>query len=285
MTNMYDTKAWILFLIAGVSLVFVLSTNGVYAFHESENSETADEHAKHDSHVSALSDANPKPNGNKTLMTYQTAHDMGLTVVYESSQGILHSTDFTYYSQVSGFNRVKQTTSIGAGDATGGFTSVSQTKPSFILEGLVTANHKPLYDMVDFVWEMRDVAYQMKYGQSDFYIALMEDGVPVRAFKYQACKVTDYKVDTLYDGVFTYTPIGETGRAFVDRFTFECDGYKPLSEAQIKEAKTHITSALEHQRNDKKINFHDPDRMKKSKLDSTITWQDLDIYGPVVRDE
>ncbi|MFM8658951.1 MAG: hypothetical protein ACKOCQ_03345 [Candidatus Nitrosotenuis sp.] len=277
-----DNKVWILLLVASVSLVLTLSANNAYAFHELKETEKSDDHGEHDV---KSTDANPNPSSNKTKMAYQTAHDVGLTVVYESSQGILHSKDFTYYSQLSGFNRARQTTSSGAGDETEGFTVASQTKPSFVLEGLVTQKHKMLYDMVDTVWEMRDTAYSMKYSQNDFYVALIEDGTPIRAFKYQNCKVTDYKVDTLYDGVFTYTPVGGSGRAFVDKFTFECDGYQPLSDVQIKQAKEHIKSTLEQQRNDKKINWHDSDRLKKSKLDSSTTWQDLDRYGNVIRNE
>lgn len=285
MTNTYDKRTLAILFLTGVSLVFALSTSEIYAIHESKDAETADEHAEHEEH-DVSTEANPiVPTDKKTKMAYKTVHDIGLVVVYESSQGVLHSKDFTYYSQISGFNRGLQTASIGAGDSTTGFTSVSKTLPSFILEGVVTPNHKMLYDMVDYVWEMRDEAYRMKYGQSDFYIALVEDQIPVRVFKYQNCKVTDYKVDTLYDGVFTYDPNGGSGRAFVDKFTFECTGYKPLSEAQIQEAKTHIKSSLESQRNDKKINWHDADRLKKSKIGSDVTWQDLDRYGNVVRNE
>jgi len=143
MTNTYDKKTWILFLIASVSLVLVLSVNDIYAFHESE------ELAEHESHDES-SDANPTPSANGTMMAYPTVHDMGLVVVYESTQRILHSKDFTYYSQLSGFDRSKQ------------FSGGEQTysKPSFILEGVVTPNHHMLYEMVDYVWEMQSFAYQ-----------------------------------------------------------------------------------------------------------------------------
>jgi hypothetical protein len=196
-------------------------------------------------------------------MAYPTVHDMSLVVVYDSTQGILHSKDFTYYSQLSGFDRSK----VYAGGVQ------TQTKPSFILEGIVTPNHHLLYDMVDYVWEMQDVGYQMRYGQSDFYIGLMQDEQPVRVFKYTSCKVIDYKVDTLYDGVFTYDPNGGSGRAFVDKFTFECDGYKPLHEQKIIEAKEQIMSKLEKQHTVIKSGNGSP--IKETKPHSTSTSQVL----------
>lgn len=266
MTNTYDKKTWILFLIASVSLVLALSANDIHAFHESTDSKT-DEHTEHESHDDELSDANPIPSANRTMMTYPTVHDMSLVVVYESSQGVLHSKDFTYYSQLSGFDRFKP---YGGGVLT-------QTKPSFIIEGVVTPKHHMLYEMVDYVWKNPTIAYQTMYSQNDFYIGLVQDEIPVRVFKYTSCKVTDYKVDTLYDGVFTYDPNGGSGRAFVDKFTFECDGFKPLNETQIKKAKTGIMAKLEGQ----------PNGMKKSgngspiseKATKSTTSQVLPQYG------
>lgn len=234
MTN--HKKTWILFLIASVSLVVTLSANDVYAFHEPETQ--TDEHSEDKSH-DVTSDANPNPSVNGTMMAYPTVHDMSLVVIYDSTQGVLHSQDFTYYSQLSGFDRSKVY-------ADGVQT---QTKPSFIIEGIVTPNNRLLYDMVDYIWEMQDFGYVNLYHQSDFYIGLMQDEKPVRVFKYVGCKITDYKVDTLYDGLFTYDPNGGSGRAFVDKFTFECDGYKPLNEKKILESKEKIMSKLEKQHN------------------------------------
>lgn len=270
MTN--DKNIWILFLIASISLVLTLSANDIYAFHESTDSAKPDEYVESESHDATPSDANPIPSANRTMMTYPTVHDMSLVVVYESSQGILHTRDFTYFSQLSGFDRSK----------TYGVGTLTQTKPSFILEGIVTPKHNMLYEMVDDVWEMQGMAYQTLYSQSDFYIGLMQDEMPVRVFKYTNCKIMDYKLDTLYDGVFTYDPNGGSGRAFVDKFTFECSGYKPLNEVQIKDAKKEIISKLEKQSiNMKQLGNHSP--IKETKPHSMTTSQVLPQYRTEIK--
>lgn len=267
MTNTYDKKIWILFLIASVSLVLALSANDIYAIHETADPDNHDMH-EDTSHDSYFTDANPEPPAKKTMMAYPTVHDMSLVVVYDSTQGVLHSKDFTYYSQISGFDRSK----------TYGEGTLTQTKPSFIIEGVVTPKHHMLYEMVDYVWEQPSIAYQTMYSQNDFYIGLVQDEMPVRVFKYTDCKVTDYKVDTLYDGVFTYDPNGGSGRAFVDKFTFECDGFKPLNEAKVKEAKTDIMAKLKGQSNGvKKSGNGSPISEKATK--SITTSQVLPQYG------
>ena len=232
MTN--GKTIWFLFLIAGVSALFTLTAGDIYALHESED-DHADHHEDEISSDHYFTDANPMPSENKVMMAYPTVHDMSLVVVYDSTQGIVHSKDFTYFSQISGFDRARSA------------EKISPDKPTFVLEGIVTSNHQPLYDMVDYVWEMQDVGYRTLYAQSDFYIAIMEDDAPLRVFKYTDCKITDYKVDTLYDGVFTYDPNGGGGRAFVDNFTFECGGYKPLNHKSIEDAKHDIMSKIEKQ--------------------------------------
>ncbi len=252
-------------LIAAISVVLVsFSTNNIYAFHESKEPKESD---------GTFSDANAVP-VNKTTMAYKTVHDLVLSVTYVSSQGTIESDDFTYYSQISGFNRNIITVSTGSGE------SATQTKPAFILEGIVTPEHHLLYDMVDTVWALKNEAYRSMYSQNDFYIALLQDNIPIRTFKYENCKVTDYKIDTLYDGLFTYDPNGGGNRAFVDKFLFECDGYQPLNDFQVLNAKSDIKEHLEAQkRTDKKINWHDESRSKKSKIGNEMTWQDYEKYG------
>jgi len=100
--------------------------------------------------------------------------------------------------------------------------------------------------------------------------------MPVRVFKYTSCKIIDYKIDTLYDGVFTYDPNGGSSRAFVDKFTFECDGYKPLNETQVKKAKENIMSKLEKQHTVIKSGNGSP--IKETKPKSFTTSQVLPQY-------
>ncbi|MEX0862967.1 hypothetical protein [Nitrosopumilus sp.] len=260
---MTNKNTWVMLLIAGVSILFALSANDIYAIHGTEEDSNHDMHEDDTSLDSYFTDANPAPPKDKTMMTYATVHDIGLVVVYESTQGIMHSKDFTYYSQVSGFDRTK------SGD------KVNSDKPTFVLEGLVTPNHHMLYDMVDYVWEMQDVGYKMKYGQSDFYIGLVQDNVPVRVFKYTDCKIIDYKVDTLYDGVFTYDPNGGGARAFVDIFTYECDGFKPLNEKSIADAKTNIHTKLMKQNTQKTSDEHIANKQKQASVSQVLpenTW-------------
>lgn len=231
MTN--GKTIWLL-LITGVSALFTLTAGDIYALHESED-DHADHHEDEISSDHYSTDANPLPSENKVMMAYPTVHDMSLVVVFDSTQGILHSKDFTYFSQTAGFDRSRSA------------DKASSDRPSFVLEGIVTANHQSLYDLVDYVWEKQDIGYRAMYAQSDFYIAILEDNIPLRVFKYSDCKVTDYKVDTLYDGVFTYDPNGGGGRAFVDSFSFECEGYKPLNQKSIEDAKHNIMAKLEKQ--------------------------------------
>ena len=235
MISMTEHKTWIIAAILSVSLVLTLSVNNTYAIHETSDDDSHAEHAEEMSHDSYFTDANPAPTEAGIMMAYPTVHDMSLVVVHDSTQGILHSKDFTYFSQLSGFDR-----NIVNG-------KVSPDKPSFVLEGIVTPNHQPLYNMVDYVWEMKDNGYRMNYAQNDFYVALVQDDIPVRVFKYSDCRVTNYMVDTLYDGVFTYDPNGGSGRAFVDKFTFECEGYKPLNHESILDAKRDIMAKLNNQ--------------------------------------
>ncbi len=58
-------------------------------------------------------------------------------------------------------------------------------------------------------------------------VELVRNGEVLRGFEYSNCRVTDYQIDTLYDGNETY--LGKSGFALINSYSFECQGYKPLN--------------------------------------------------------
>lgn len=106
----------------------------------------------------------------------------------------------------------------------GGFSIADET-PEFELTRIV-GNTPLLHKATDLAQKYRvnqfGVDYPMKYF--DVEIILSQDGLPVRAFSYHDCTVTDYQVDTLFDKEEGW--MGK-GFAITDTIEFLCDGYQP----------------------------------------------------------
>jgi hypothetical protein len=109
------------------------------------------------------------------------------------------------FKQVSGFDRKSES-------------------PSFKLEGIMDYSRAHLYEAADVTFQRGDDS-QHNYGQFNVDVYLQQGNLTLRHFQYEDCKISDYKVDTLFDKEEGWT--SNKGFATIDIFEFECNGYKP----------------------------------------------------------
>ena len=81
-----------------------------------------------------------------------------------------------------------------------------------------------LYEATDQASKYGPRGYFFTYREFDVNVYLHQDGETIRQFNYVNCRVSDYKVDTLFD-----KEEGWHGKGFaiVDEFKFTCMGYTP----------------------------------------------------------
>lgn len=105
---------------------------------------------------------------------------------------------------------------------------LTTANPTFELQGLV-GYHPLLQRFVDESKARGPSSDGVIKGQEliNVKINLERYGEILRGFEYSGCRVTDYQIDTQYDGDETY--LGKTGFALLNYYSFECQGYKPLN--------------------------------------------------------
>lgn len=137
-----------------------------------------------------------------------SVNDLMIKVQIQNSDGQIEYDTFTSFKQTSGFKSKNES-------------------PKFKLEGLVGPEKHYLYEMADYFYNYGQSMVLGKYDGNKFIISLEYNGIPVRSFEYTDCDVTNYYVETLYDGISTYQEDQRMSIAFVDQFEFVCEGYKP----------------------------------------------------------
>jgi len=139
---------------------------------------------------------------------YTKANDVAIYTVFIFREGIEESDGFQVFKQMSGFDR-------------------NSESPTFKLEGVVDSDRVYLYEAADMAFQRGIYDSQTMYGQFDVDVYLQKDGQTLRHFKYADCRITDYKVVTLFDKEEGWTT--SKGFATIDEFEFECNGYKPIN--------------------------------------------------------
>lgn len=135
---------------------------------------------------------------------YTNANDVTIHTVFTFRGMVEESDGFQVYNQITGF-------------------AVSK-KPSFKLEGVVNYDRAYLYEAADDTFGKIALPSQ-KYGQFDVDVYLQNKDITLRHFSYVNCNVSKYEVETLFDKEEGWN--SNKGFAIIDKFEFECNGYKP----------------------------------------------------------
>ena len=96
---------------------------------------------------------------------------------------------------------------------------------AFRIAGLAGIDKIGLYELADRSANQRFGSQHNPINNLDIDVDVSQNEIVLHQFKYTGCKLTDYKVDTLFDAEETYA--GNTKFAIVDIFEFRCDGYDP----------------------------------------------------------
>ena len=134
---------------------------------------------------------------------------------------------FSVYKQLSGFKKNE----IG----------------SFSLAGLAGIDKIGLYKLADLSTNQRAGSEQHPVNNFHVDVQIIQKDIVLHEFKYSSCKMSDYRVDTLFDADETFS--GKTKFAIVDVFEFTCRGFQPntplFDEIVGKIAKANTTSTMD----------------------------------------
>ena len=117
---------------------------------------------------------------------------------------------------------------------------------AFRIAGLAGIDKIGLYKLSDLNANQRFASQHDPINNIDIDVAVTQNDLVLHEFKYTGCKLTDYKVDTLFDAEETYA--GKTKFAIVDIFEFTCDGYNPntpLFEKAVEFVRAKTTSTMD----------------------------------------
>jgi len=136
---------------------------------------------------------------------YEVANGVKVNAVFQFMDGT-EQVSFQLFEQTTGFDREKQT-------------------PQFHLVGAITDDRPLLYKAADMTYRMgKSDGQEQTYFDAD---VILENGMVLRKFHYEDCRVTDYKVRTEYDKDKPWVYKGAF--AIVDDFKFTCNGYQPVN--------------------------------------------------------
>jgi len=135
---------------------------------------------------------------------YKLANGVKVHAEFRFMDGIEKVT-FHLFEQTAGFDRERQT-------------------PQFQLVGALAEDRPLLYKAADLTYQRGKSDHQQEQAYFDATV-ILENGMVLRKFQYEDCRVTDYKVRTEYDKDKPWVYSG--GFAIVDDFKFTCNGYKP----------------------------------------------------------
>ena len=136
---------------------------------------------------------------------YELANGVKVSAVFLFMDGT-EQVGFQLFEQTTGFDREKQT-------------------PQFHLVGAISDDRPLLYKAADMTYRMgKSDGQEQTYFDAD---VILENGMVLRKFHYEDCRVTDYKVRTEYDKEKPWVYKGAF--AIVDDFKFTCNGYTPVN--------------------------------------------------------
>ena len=157
---------------------------------------------------------------------YVSANNITITAIFDFHEGQEISA-FEVFRQTSGFNPENET-------------------PRFILERIV-GDTPLLYKGVDQTFKYKEVSLQHDWKFFDVQVIISQQGKHVRAFDYNRCQFTDYKVWTYRDPNESWTT--SQGFATADVIEFICEGYHPnnplYDSMKIKGPKGSTQSSLD----------------------------------------
>ncbi|KAF6243370.1 hypothetical protein C6988_03760 [Nitrosopumilus sp. b1] len=148
----------------------------------------------------------------------QSVNDVMIEVKFRTSSGSETIDTFTSFTQTGGYAR-----GVGVDDRRAG------SPATFTLTGLVGPEKHNLYEMADYFYKHPSNLgiIDPRFSSNGITVNLNLHGVPIRSFDYVNCDITDYHIETLDDGIYTYQEDQGMGIAIVDVFSFECNGYEP----------------------------------------------------------
>jgi len=145
---------------------------------------------------------------------YKAANGVVIKTYFKTNGEILDP-DFQVYKQLPPNNKLQKNFASNNG------------APMFMLEGVVNEDRAYLYEAADNAY-IHGTSFRnnFPYSEIDIRIVLEKEGIPLREFDYDRCRVADYQVETLFD-----KEEGWFGKGFatVDKFKFQCQGYHPLN--------------------------------------------------------
>ena len=153
----------------------------------------------------------------------QSVNDIMIEVKFRTSSGSETIDTFTSFTQTGGYARGTGVDDRRAGSPT-----------TFTLSGLVGPEKHNLYEMADYFYKHPSNlgVIDPRFTSNGVTVSLTLDGVPIRSFEYVNCDITDYHIETLDDGIYTYQEDQGMGIAIIDVFSFECNGYEPRNNYQ-----------------------------------------------------
>jgi len=136
---------------------------------------------------------------------YELANGVKVNALFSFRDGT-ELVSFQLFEQTAGFDRTRQT-------------------PQFTLTGVINDDRPLLYKTVDRTYAdgKHDVRKELFFNVD----VILENGMTLRKFHYEDCRVTDYKVRTEYDKDKPW--VNKGAFAVVEDFKFICNGYEPLN--------------------------------------------------------
>ncbi|KAF6242890.1 hypothetical protein C6988_06890 [Nitrosopumilus sp. b1] len=140
---------------------------------------------------------------------YTFAEETQLLAVFTYKNGIEEQVPFEAINQIQSFDNTKP--------------------PIFKLEKIVSDNSPYLYKHAD---EFHNLVGQSntrseESNKMDIDVLFIKHDDVVRSFSYQTCKITDYKIETLYDKEEGWN--SDKGFAHLEQFEFSCYDYSPVN--------------------------------------------------------
>jgi hypothetical protein len=152
-----------------------------------------------------------------------TVGGLSLVVTFKFKEGTEVVKSFKVFNQLAGYEVIQS------------YNRVRDT-PSFQLIGGVGDDKPMLYHVTDMTYDTNNVLPE--YNEFDVTIYIDKGTKVLREFDYVGCKITDYKITTLYDGDETFS--GKTQFVLGDVYEFECRGYDLQSPSYQTQPKNNL---------------------------------------------
>jgi hypothetical protein len=152
-----------------------------------------------------------------------TVGGLSIAAEFKFKEGTEVVNSFKVFNQLAGYEVIQSTNRV-------------RDPPSFQLIGGVGDDKPMLYRVTDMAYDMFSLP---EYNEFDVKIYLDKGSKVLRQLDYTGCKISDYKITTLYDGDETFS--GKTQFVLGDVYEFQCRGYDVKSPVYQKEQKnTHV---------------------------------------------